>query len=113
MLPDDDALHQDPDPLAGDQMRKGAIKQEQSRFNFPHKACPRHTNSYEQRWRLREHLKRKHHHTDDHVDSLTDGMSLEVPQGPTAALYATSDRGEDAGNQKEAPRDLKVKQEPV
>lgn len=112
-LSDDDAPHHGPDAPASDKIPEDGVKQEQSRFRCPHKACPRHKNAYEQRWRLREHLKRKHRHTDDHVDSLTDGMSLEVPQGPTAALYATSDRGEDAGNQKEAPRDFKVKQEPV
>ncbi|KAF7190227.1 hypothetical protein HII31_08558 [Pseudocercospora fuligena] len=112
-LPDDDALYQHPNSLAIDQTQQRSVKQEQSRFNCPHKACPRHENAYEQRWRLREHLKRKHRHTDDHVDSLTGGTSLEVPQGTTAALYGTSDSGEDAGNQKEAPRDFEVKQEPM
>ncbi|KXT11906.1 hypothetical protein AC579_10492 [Pseudocercospora musae] len=56
-LPDNDGLHQDPDPVASGQMQQRSNEQEQNRFNCPHEACPRHDNAYEQRWRLREHLR--------------------------------------------------------
>lgn len=45
-----------------------------AQFPCPHRSCPRHENAYEKRWRLREHLKRKHHHSNEDADRMLQGV---------------------------------------